>query len=61
MYVLLPLYKILSITDKCESMSCDHFCIHTPERGRCMCKEGYELKDENGTCEGQLSAFLLIL
>lgn len=39
-------------------MKCQHFCVNTPNGGKCMCKSGYQLASDEVTCRGNMTVIL---
>ncbi|XP_062584701.1 low-density lipoprotein receptor-related protein 4-like [Saccostrea cucullata] len=38
------------IDHSCKNMKCQHFCVNTPNGGKCMCKSGYQLASDQSMC-----------
>ena len=44
-----------SDTDECVSSNggCEHTCVNTYQSFYCVCRQGYTLKSDQKTCEGE--------
>ncbi|KAK3087954.1 hypothetical protein FSP39_012741 [Pinctada imbricata] len=52
----------LPLSTLCPKAKCEHFCVETPGKARCVCKEGYRLDPDGTSCikENLLTAGLLL-
>ena len=43
---------IFFIIDFCATANCSDLCVNEDSKAICLCKEGFKLKDDGLTCEG---------
>lgn len=43
---------IISLTDPCLTLHCNHICINTRAGPTCVCSDGFELNHDGKSCTG---------